>query len=146
MSLIPTYWHWLFLACLFLVLELVIPSAFFLWLTLAAITSALVAFIAADLGWQLQYVLFAIFCVLSLVAWRRFASDGDVIETDQPHLNHRSGGYVGRTLVLSEAIVNGVGKVKVDDSQWKVTGEDAEVGTRVKIISADGSILQVESA
>ena len=53
--------------------------------------------------------------------------------------------YLGRTLTLSEPIVNGIGKVKVDDSQWKVAGADAAKGTQVKVVSVEGSILQVES-
>ena len=144
MILIPTFWHWLVLACVFLVIEIAAPSAFFLWLTLAAATSALLAFIVPDLSWQIQYTLFAVFCVLSLFAWRRFAKDGTVAETDQPTLNQGNQRYVGRTLVLSEAIVNGLGKVTVEDSQWKVSGADADLGSSVKVVDVDGSILKVE--
>lgn len=146
MSLIPTYWHWLALACLFLVIEITVPMAFFLWLSFAAAASAIVAFLVPDLSWQVQYLLFAAFCIISILAWHRFAKDGDVSETDQPTLNQRNQGYLGRTLVLSQAIVNGIGKVKVDDSQWKVHGSDAAVGSRVKVVSVDGSILHVEPA
>lgn len=146
MSFEPTYWHWLVLACLFLVIEIAAPMTFFLWLALAAVASAAVAFLAPDLGWQTQYVLFAAFCILSLFAWRRFSKEGDVSETDQPNLNRRTQRYLGRTLTLSEPIVNGIGKVKVDDSQWKVAGADAAKGAQVKVVSIEGSVLQVEPA
>lgn len=146
MNFDPTFWHWLVLACVFLVIEIVVPIAFFLWLTLAAVVSAAVAFFFPDLGWQVQYVLFAVFCILSLVTWRRFSNEGHVSETDQPNLNQRTQRYLGRTLTLSEAIVNGVGKVKVDDSQWKVNGQDAAKGSRVKVIDVDGIVLKVEPA
>ena len=57
--------------------------------------------------------------------WRRFSNEGHVSETDQPNLNQRTQRYLGRTLTLSEAIVNGVGKVKVDDSQWSNEAVDS---------------------
>jgi membrane protein implicated in regulation of membrane protease activity len=144
MSLEPTYWHWLMLACVFLIVEIAAPSAFFLWLCLAAVGSAAVSFIAPEMAWQSQYILFAVFCVLSLIAWKKFSKEGSVSETDQPTLNQANQRYVGRTLVLSQAIVNGIGKVTVDDSQWQVSGVDSEVGRKVKVNAVEGSVLQVE--
>jgi membrane protein implicated in regulation of membrane protease activity len=144
MSFEPTYWHWLMLACVFLVVEIAAPSAFFLWLCIAAVASAAVGFMAPDISWQAQYIIFAVFCVLSLVAWKKFTKEGSVSETDQPTLNQANRRYIGRTLVLSQAIVNGLGKVTVDDSQWQVRGVDADVGSRVKVLDVIGSVLQVE--
>jgi len=82
--------------------------------------------------------------VISLFGWKRFAKKSEDQETDQPALNQRNQRYLGRVVVLSEPIANGFGKIKVDDSQWKVTGEDAEAGTRVRVTEIDGSILHVE--
>jgi len=81
--------------------------------------------------------------VVSLILWKRFARVDT--ETDQPQLNQRNQQYVGRTIALSEAIQNGVGKVRIDDSLWKVSGTDAAVGTQVKVIGVDGSTLLVET-
>ncbi|MFT5573603.1 MAG: hypothetical protein ACI9FR_002538 [Cryomorphaceae bacterium] len=144
MSLEPTYWHWLMLACVFLIVEVAAPSAFFLWLCLAAVASAALGFMAPEMAWQAQYIIFAVFCVLSLVAWKKFTKEGSVSETDQPTLNQANLRYIGRTLILSKAIVNGIGKVKVDDSQWAVSGVNSAVGSRVKVVGVDGSVLQVE--
>jgi len=137
----PTFWHWLLLACVFYGLEIVAPGVFF---GFAATASGLVKAIAPDLAWQAQYLLFALFCVISLFGWKRFAKKSEDQETDQPALNQRNQRYLGRVVVLSEPIANGFGKIKVDDSQWKVTGEDAEAGTRVRVTEIDGSILHVE--
>jgi len=34
--------------------------------------------------------------------------------------------------------------VKVDDSTWRVEGEDLPEGTKVRVISVDGVVLKVE--
>lgn len=142
----PTFWHWLILACAFLGLEMLVPSTFFLWLGLAAVTSAAVQFLVPSVGPEVQYALFGVFCILSLVAWKRFGKHSVEEETDQPALNQRNQKYMGRTLILSEAIENGVGRVKVDDSQWRVTGEDTAAGTKVIVTKVDGAVFEVEQA
>ncbi len=139
-----TFWHWLIAAACLFGLELLAPGAIMLWLGLAAVASALVAFVAPGIGWELQLILFAVFSLLSIFAWKKFG----VMEekpTDQPHLNRRNERYIGRTFNLVDAIENGVGKVIVDDSQWKVMGEDAPLGTKVKVVGTDGTVLLVET-
>jgi len=142
----PTFWHWLILACVFMGLEILAPGVFFLWLGFAAIASAIVHFLLPGIGPEVQYALFGVFSILSLVGWKKFAKNSMEEETDQPALNQRNQKYLGRTLVLSEAIENGFGKVKVDDSQWRVTGDDAAVGTKVVVTQVNGAILEVEHA
>jgi hypothetical protein len=88
--------------------------------------------------------LFAVFCVVSLFCWHFYARNRGQTETDQPQLNQRNRRYLGRVLVLTEAIENGYGKVRVEDSTWKVTGNDAKIGTQVKVVEVDGSIFHVE--
>ncbi|MGH1541856.1 MAG: NfeD family protein [Arenicella sp.] len=138
-----SFWHWLIFAVVLLIFELFFPGAFMLWLAIAAGVSTLVALAFPDMVWQWQLVLFALFCVASIFAWRKW-SPGNDKPTDQPNLNRRTQQYVGRTFSLVEAIDNGVGKVVVDDSQWKVSGADAPVGSKVKVVGAEGTILLVE--
>lgn len=66
------------------------------------------------------------------------------VESDQPNLNRRGQQYIGRTFTLSEPIVNGLGKITVDDSTWKIHGKDCAEGTRVTVTGVDGVILKVE--
>jgi len=141
----PTYWHWLILACALLGLEILVPGAFFLWLGLAALASAILHFFLPSIGPEVQYAMFAVFCILSLFGWKKFTKEASLDKTDKPTLNQRNQQYLGRTLVLSEAIVNGFGKVTVDDSKWKVTGNDMAAGSKVKVTHVDGSILRVEA-
>ena len=36
------------------------------------------------------------------------------------------------------------GRIRIDDTVWKVTGPDAAPGTRVRVVSAGGGELRVE--
>jgi membrane protein implicated in regulation of membrane protease activity len=45
---------------------------------------------------------------------------------------------------LQVPIVDGQGKVKVDDSTWKIEGEDCPAGTKVKIVSLNNVVFKVE--
>ena len=47
---------------------------------------------------------------------------------------------------LDQAIENGVGYVRLDDSRWKVSGPDLPKGTKVRVTGADGTVLEVEEA
>jgi membrane protein implicated in regulation of membrane protease activity len=68
-------------------------------------------------------------------------------ETDEPNLNRRGDQYVGRVFTLEEPIENGFGKVKVDDSIWKVEAKtDIESGKKIKVTAVEGTILQVEES
>lgn len=139
-----TFWHWLIIAGVMLVLELFAPGAFMLWIAIAALTSALLAFVLPDLSWQWQCLWFSVFCIASLLLWRKVARSRKETPSDQPNLNRRTQRYVGRVFNLSEAIENGFGKIVVDDSQWRVAGDDAPQGAKVKVVSAEGVVLQVE--
>jgi len=138
-----TYWHWWIIGLLLIVLEIFAPSAFFLWMGISAGIVGVVLFIAPDLGWEYQFMIFAIFSIVSIALWRRFAKTSSEA-SDHPTLNRRGEQYVGRTFTLLEPIVNGMGKIKVDDSTWKISGEDCEAGTRVKITGIDGTIFKIE--
>ncbi|MBF0256146.1 MAG: NfeD family protein [Gammaproteobacteria bacterium] len=138
-----TYWHWWVLAVVFVVLEIFSPAAFFLWMGVAAGLVGLVLLVLPDINWEWQLLIFALFSLASILVSRRYL-DRNPIATDQPHLNRRGEQYLDRTFTLDAPIVNGYGKIRVDDSSWKVEGDDCPAGTRVRVIGVDGVILQVE--
>lgn len=137
------YWHWLIVAVVLVVLEVFSPGVFFLWLGVAAAVVGGVLWLMPELSWQTQFVLFAVLSVVS-IAVVRMVLVRRPIETDEPSLNRRGEGYVGQVLVLTEAIENGVGKVRVDDTQWRVVGADSPAGTRVRVTGMEGAVLRVE--
>jgi len=65
-------------------------------------------------------------------------------ESDHPLLNKRGSQYIGRVFSLYKPIENGEGKIKVDDSIWKVHGEDCDIKTRVKVTAIRGTVFDVE--
>ncbi|MEJ2176943.1 MAG: NfeD family protein [Gammaproteobacteria bacterium] len=138
-----THWSWLVLGLGLLVLELVVPAMFFLWLGISALVTGLVLYLSPDMSWQGQFLLFSVLSVVSILLSRRFFSNKQ-IETELPNLNRRGQQYVGRVFTLIEPIKNGYGKISVDDSQWRVTGPALEKGVQVKVVSAKGSVFEVE--
>ena len=140
-----TYWHWASIAGLLLIAELTIGAEFMLWLAAAAVLSTIVAAVAPGLDWKIQLSLYAAFSVAAIIGWMKYSKGRKMSPSDQPHLNQRQRRYIGRTFSLIEPIENGVGKIIVDDSQWKVRGDDAKKGAKVKVVDVDGMVLLVET-
>ena len=139
------YWHWLILGVVLVILEVLAPGIIFLWLGIAALATGLVVLTIQDMGWQYQVLIFAGLSVVSVVSGRMWIKRHPT-ETDHPTLNRRGQQYIGRVFTLSEPIVNGTGKLRVDDTTWKINGSDLPAGTRVKVAQANGTVLQVEKA
>ncbi|MCW8917954.1 MAG: NfeD family protein [Gammaproteobacteria bacterium] len=137
------HWHWWILAVALLVLEAFAPGTFFMWMGISAAVVGLLVLIAPATGWEYQVFIFAVLSVASIVVWRAYFRRHPVV-TDQPTLNRRGAQYVGRTFTLSEPIVNGNGKIRVDDTTWKIHGADCASGSQVQVVGVDGVILKVE--
>jgi len=138
-------WTWWLVAAALATLELLAPGVFFIWLAGAAALVGVVVF-AVDPSWEWQVALFAVLSVVSLGLSRFYMKRTNVQPTDNPMLNRRGDVYIGREFALKEAIVNGRGKVKVEDTVWLAGGDDMAAGTRVKVIGVEGNILTVEKA
>ena len=139
------YWHWLVAAVVLVVLEILSPGVFLMWLGLAAAIVGGLLWLMPGLSWQAQFVLFAVFSVLS-IGLARIVLARRPIRSDAPTLNRRGEQYIGRVLTLSQPIENGVGKVRVDDTLWRVEGADAPAGSHVRVVGVDGAVLRVEPA
>jgi membrane protein implicated in regulation of membrane protease activity len=139
------FWHWWLLGLVLVVVEMVAPGFFLLWIGLAAGVTGLVLFVVPSLGWEAQFVLFGVLALASVAA-ARFYVRRNPIGTEDATLNRRGSQYIGHTFNLDEAIVNGVGKVKVGDGWWRAQGPDLPAGERVKVVGVDGNMLKVEKA
>ena len=137
------FWHWLVLAVLLTIIEVFAPGTLFIWMGVSAVLVGLLLWLMPELGWELQVLGFALLSVTSVLIWR-YIQKRRPIKTEQPLLNRRGEQYVGRVFTLQEPIVNGHGKIRVDDSTWKVQGEDCDAGTRVVVSSAAGVVLMVD--
>jgi len=139
------FWHWWLLGLVLVVIEMVAPGFFLLWIGLAAGVTGLVLFIVPGMGWQVQFVLFGVLALASVAAARYYVRRNP-IRSEDATLNRRGAQYIGHVFNLDEAIVNGVGKVKVGDGWWRAQGPDLPAGSRVKVVGVDGNMLKVEKA
>ncbi len=139
------FWHWWILAGLLLILELTAPAFFFLWLGIAAAAVGMILLVFPSIPLESQLVLFGITSVVAIFVWRKYRESHPQL-TDQPNLNRRGHQYIGRILTLSEPINNGVGKVTMDDSTWRVKGPDLPAGSAVRITGIDGVVFEVTVA
>ncbi|MEN8166530.1 MAG: NfeD family protein [Pseudomonadota bacterium] len=136
------YWHWFILAVVLVILEVFSPGVFFIWMGLAAGIVGLILLAVPQMDWQYQLLIFALFSVANILV-ARLILQRHPIKTDQPNLNRRGEQYTGRVFTLEEPIVNGEGKIRVDDSTWKIRGTDCPAGTQVKVTGVDGVVLQI---
>jgi len=138
------FWHWWSLGAILLIVELLAPGMFFLWMGESAFVVGAVIWLFPGMDEEYQVMLFSVLSVISIIAARRFLKRRP-IESDRPFLNQRTAQYIGRVFTLEEAIVNGRGKIRVDDSTWRVEGADCPAGAKVRVMDAEGVILKVQA-
>lgn len=136
-------WVWFVAAGVLLLLELMSPGVFFIWLAAAAAVLG-IADIVLDLPWQAELLLFAFLSAVALFTGRRFYRGPGMEPRDNPYLNRRQMGYVGRTFTLKEPITDGRGKLAIEDTVWEIEGPDLAAGTRVKVTAVSNMSLIVE--
>ena len=137
-------WNWLLLAVALFALEAVVPGVHFVWFGMAAIVVGLLA-LTTGIAWQWQLIAFAVIAVASVFVARRLAR-ADSQPSDTPDLNARGHQYVGRLVIVEEAIRGGRGKVRVGDTVWQAEGHDMPAGTRVRVTGTRDTVLVVDEA
>lgn len=138
-------WSWMALGLFLLLLEIIAPGVFLLWIGIAAILVGLISLVLWDAAfwvWQVQVVLFLALSLICVFVGKRFVtSRGEV--SDQPLLNRRGDQLIGRTATLTEPIENGRGRVQLGDTMWRVSGPDLPAGARIRVIKASDADLEL---
>ncbi len=142
-------WTWVVLGLVLLGIEIVLPSTFLLWPGIAAM---IVGFVTLILGvdssiwpWQAQVLVFLVLSLIVAYFGRKIWKDNHWDKSEVEGLNERGAQLIGQMGVLTDAIANGHGRVKIGDTTWRVRGEDAKAGSKVRVVSADAGTLDVES-
>ncbi|MFC3909219.1 NfeD family protein [Legionella dresdenensis] len=136
------YWHWFAFGLILVIAESLGAAGFLLGLGMAAMTTGVISVLFA-ITWQWQLVWFSIFCIVFSIIWwywlkQRTAAKPTLINKPLETL-------MGRTFTLTEAIEDGHGKIRVNDSNWQVSGPELPAGTKVKVVAIEnGSIPVVE--
>ena len=138
-------WFWWIVAGVLLLLELMTPGVFAMWLALAAASVGITDYFF-DLNWQLELLAFAAFSLVYVYLARPWYSKNKLQNSDQPNLNQRIYAFIGKSFVLSEAIVNGQGKLDIEGTRWDVLGPDLASGATVKVTAVEGMKLRVIEA
>lgn len=138
----PEFWWWWIAGVVLLILEVMAPATFFLWLAISAGIVGLLSWLF-PIGWEFQVLIFAVLSVVSVVIWRAWLKP-HAEASDQPTLNRRGEQYVGRVVTLTEPIANGVGRIRIADATWGVEGPDLPAGTRIRIAAVVGTRFRVE--
>ena len=137
------FWHWWALAVGLLMLEALLPGAFFLWMAVAAGVVGALLLMMPGLGWEIQLLVFSIVSVIAVIGWigwvRRHPR-----EAVESGLNRRGSQYIGQQFLLTEAVTQGRGKLQLDDTIWIIAGPDCPAGSRIRITAISGSQLQFE--
>lgn len=137
------FWHWLILGLVLLGLETLVPGTFFLWSGIAGLITGILSWLI-PMPWQLQTVIFAVLSLASFFVFRKWWKGRKAEEVPRT-LNRRGESYIGRRFTLAEPIINGIGRLNVDDSQWRVEGLDTPAGEQVEVTAVNGATLHVEA-
>ena len=136
------FWHWLLLAAAFAVIEIAAPAMVCIWLAAAGLGTAVITWLAPGVTWENQALIFAALAIAS-VGLGRLAFVRVRDRSSKLHLNRRAETYIGRTFTLERPIVDGRGRLKVDDTVWQVEGPDLPIGVRVEITGVENTLLRV---
>ena len=136
-------WLWLIGGVLLLILEVIAPGFFLVFLGAAAMATGLFTLLFS-LGTAPQLALFALYAVIAVLVGRRFYANRTADSTD-PLLNDRAGRLVGKSVTVVATVDEHSGRVRVGDSEWSARGGPAQVGERVRITGIDGNCLKVEA-
>ena len=138
-------WAWWILGLVLLGFEVVLPGTFFLWFGVSAIVIGASALLF-DWAWQIQAIGFVVLALILVLVGRRYFRGWSGRPDEDSLINERTGRLIGVTYVLGEPIVNGHGRLRIDDTTWRVAGPDLPSGSRVRIVAADGALLRVQAA
>ena len=133
-------WAWFLIALFLALVELILPTTFFIWLSLAAVLVG-AADLIFDLSIKAELIMFVVSmppCLYLGFYLNKTKPEEDLI------LQHRTMSLVGRSVTVQQAVENGRGKLEVGDTTWLAEGEDCDVGTEVKIVGSEGSVLKFE--
>lgn len=137
------HWHWLAFGLALLALELLGTAGYFLWLGLSAlIVGALLTFI--PMSWQLQWVSFAVFSLVTTWLWWRKQFKKDKQGDTNRDLNQKHKQLIGQTLVLEEDFPTGKGRIKLGDTTWTAqSSQDLKAGAIVEVQEVNGIVLTI---
>lgn len=126
----------------FLMLEMLVPTMFFLNLAVAGFLTAVVALFVNNLSYLI--LIFAALSILSILFLRPIFMRHKTSKENETGIEDK---YIGKIVKVTEPINKSSGAITIYDERWEArcdTQEPISVGSEVKIIKFEGLILTVE--
>ncbi len=142
--LIANMWQvWAVVSIVCLILELSSGDFFIICFSIGAVFSIVAAVFGLGIYWQL--FIFAIFSLLSVLFVRPVALR--YLHKNDPNKPSNADALIGRTGKVTEPITVGSnGYVQIDGDLWRaVSNSDIPVGTTVRVIGRESTIITVET-
>ena len=133
---------WAVVAIVCLILELSSGDFFIICFSIGAVFALISAVLGLSIYWQI--FIFALFTLLSVLFVRPVALR--YLHKNDPNKLSNADALMGRTGRVAEEIKAGAsGYVQIDGDLWKaVSNSDIAVGTTVRVIGRESTILTVE--
>ncbi|NKI75512.1 NfeD family protein [Dickeya sp. CFBP 2040] len=136
------HWFWLSLGGLLLAAEMLGAGGYLLWSGIAALLTGILAWLL-PLSWTWQCIAFAVLTVAAALLWWQWLRRR-LEKHPPPVLNQRGQQLIGLHTTLTEPLINGLGRVNIGDSSWRVQAEqDLSAGTVVEVTAVEGITLHV---
>jgi membrane protein implicated in regulation of membrane protease activity len=134
---------WAVVAVICLILELSSGDFFIICFSIGAVFALISAVLGLSIYWQI--FIFAIFSLLSVIFVRPVALRW--LHKNEPNKPTNADALIGRTGRVTEAITKGGnGYVQIDGDLWKAVSQtDIHVGTTVRVIGRESTIITVET-
>ncbi len=140
------YWIWLALGVILLAVEAAFSTEWLLWPAVSAGVVAVVTALGVPLGLPGEVLLFAALTVAATLASRRLIQR--VNPSDAPDINARDSRLIGQRAQVTQAFVDGRGRVFVSGAEWvaEIEGDAPLAGESVIVEGFDGPRLKVRAA
>ncbi|CAM2773333.1 NfeD family protein [Vibrio rarus] len=137
------HWHWLALGLALLCFEVLGTAGYCLWLGISALVVGLLLTLL-PLGWQMQWMSFASFSMITTWLWWRYQTGKDQKDEQTTTLNKRSQSLIGQFTVLDTDFPIGKGRIKLGDTSWSaMTEHNLAAGTTVEVYKVEGIVLYI---
>ena len=134
---------WAVVAIVCLILELSSGDFFIICFSIGAVFAVISAALGLSVYWQIA--LFAAFSAIAIFTVRPVALR--YLHKNEPNKPSNADALLGRTGKVTEAITVGSnGYVQIDGDLWKaISNADIPVGTTVRVIGRESTIITVET-
>lgn len=142
----PAAPHWFVLGLVLLVAELSTGTTYLLWPAVAAWLVGLVL-LFVPLALPAQLAIFAGATLATTLTGRTYVKGRLLGAGGDPAMNDRAKQLVGARAVASGAFENGVGRVRLGDSEWRgASAEAIGAGDPLVVTAVEGATLHVRRA